>query len=171
MANRSDVSKATSESITGTCPCVSIRHASVVVVVQINRSVRIHGRSRIDTWQSNRDGFRRTKSVPDFERASAHVQSKARVDTWLRRRVRSASNMRSASIAHIAKPFHVDGRSKVDSWSTMPIQRKNTTFDPHSTYRKIEAKSRIDTWLSNDYRTRDTTVKVSRRTRCIATPY
>ena len=152
---------------------------------QVDKPVHIHGRSRLDTWNSSQimavtrqqvshqpvhilarsklntwqskttDAPRRTKSVPVFTPLSLDVQPKARVDTWLRHRARSISTVRV-----VDKPVRVNGRSKIDSWSQIPIERNrkslsNPTFNP-----KIEAKSRIDTWSGMDYQPRRSTIAV-----------
>ena len=158
---------------------------------QVDKPVHIHGRSRLDTWNSaqlmavirppvshppvhflarsklntwqskSNNASRRTKSVPVFTPPSFAIQPQARVDTWLRRRTQSVSTVRL-----VDKPLRVNGRSKIDSWSNTPIQRKRKSLSNPTIYPKIEAKSRIDTWLPTDYRPRQSIIAVRESSLC-----
>ncbi len=58
------------------------------------------------------------------------------------------------------KPLHVASHSKIDTWSNIPIERNENRFINQPIPIKTEAKSRVDTWLTTDYQTRQRSVEV-----------
>jgi hypothetical protein len=55
----------------------------------------------------------------------------------------------------------VNGRSKIDSWSDRQFQRNDIRFVHQPISVQIEAKSRVDTWLSINYKTRKNAIEVN----------
>jgi hypothetical protein len=60
----------------------------------------------------------------------------------------------------VNKPLHVASHSKIDTWSNIPIERNENRFINQPIPIKTEAKSRVDTWLTTDYQTRQRSVEV-----------
>jgi hypothetical protein len=56
--------------------------------------------------------------------------------------------------------LYVASRSKIDTWSNIPIERNEHRFINQPMHIKTEAKSRVDTWLTTDYQTRQRSVEV-----------
>jgi len=59
------------------------------------------------------------------------------------------------------KPVYVASHSKIDSWSNIPMQRNDNRFLNQPIHIQTEAKSRVDTWLSKNYKTRPRTFEVN----------
>ncbi len=60
------------------------------------------------------------------------------------------------------KPVYVASRSRIDTWSNVPIERNEHRLINQPIQIQTEAKSRVDTWLTTDHQTRRRTVEVNR---------
>jgi len=64
-------------------------------LIPSHQPLHIHAHSTIDTWQSKMDVSQRAESVPTIIPEQLYFEPRSRIDTWQKRRARSASNIPS----------------------------------------------------------------------------